>query len=176
MVAKAFVHPQREGKPSRLLFTHLQMNSCFSRCLLESICEKNAQEKAFWLQFRRSPLSWRLCKRSRWSRSANPSWKNSWVSHSSLPEEISGHHAEDIISWEVQLLYRDFDKIWVHIWYHFRLLLPEDDFGTQLQHMTSFHTGYPFPMHINSSMQFNSSKLLLANTMNVNLEVREDQH
>ena len=58
------------------------------------------------------------------------------------------------------------------ILHNFRLLLPEEDFGTQLQHMISFHTKYPFGMYLTSAMQFQALKLLLSNTMGVQLEVK----
>ena len=53
-----------------------------------------------------------------------------------------------------------------------RMLLPEEDFGSQLQHMLSFHTEYPFEISSKSEMQYEGLKLLLANTLGANLEVR----
>ena len=51
------------------------------------------------------------------------------------------------------------------------MLLPEDNFGNQLQHMISFQTAYPFDMQLDSSMQLEGLKLLFSNIMDVNIEV-----
>ena len=51
------------------------------------------------------------------------------------------------------------------------MVLPEDDFGTQLQHMIAFQTDYPFNMSLLSSMTLDGLKLLLSNTMGIELRV-----
>ena len=54
----------------------------------------------------------------------------------------------------------------------FRMILPEEDFGSQLQHMIPYQTNYPFKMALHSTMTFEGLKWLLFNTMGANLEVK----